>query len=342
MSKNMKVDEIIEASRFLVSFGDELEAEDGFDKAIDALLGKADDKIGSLTYVIGLMSRSYGALLSRSEENAAAAERYEKRRGFLVNRRETLIAEALELAESSDDAEAVERLKMQQEADPMVQGYLLTIPSGAVDGASDYDQRRWAEQVLTMTVGAEKRGSKIVEALKSHDEPLLAARLMILAGNDRAKYLQALAKEIVTAAKAEEAIVKKVKDLSETRLKKEKDLKYTDSLGGWIRITSRTTAVVVHPDYDGKGKIKGPDVDLLPDEYVKTTKEAKKKELATALKAVQGFKSERAVLALELEEADSDEEKEKIKAAIKGLGSVDDIPGAKLFMSPSSFVGNSK
>jgi hypothetical protein len=338
----MKVDEIVEAARFLAAYGDELEGEDGFGAAVDAILGKAEDKAGALTYVIGIMSRSYGALLSRSAENADAATRYEKRRGYLMTMRETLLREAKGLAEEKGDADDVVRLQSLLDSDPMIQGYLMTMPSGAVDGTGDYDQRRWAEQVLTMTVGAEKRPSKIVEALKSHDEPLLAARLMILAGNDRAKYLKGLAAEIETSAKAEEEIVKKVKAFAETRLKKVKDSKFVDSLGGWIRITSRNNAIAVHPDYNGKGKVKGPDVDALPDEYVKVERDPKKKKLVIALKAAQGIRTELAALAKELEEADSDERKDEIKAAIAGLGEAVDIPGAKLYVSSSSFVGNSK
>lgn len=338
----MKVNQIIEAARFLVAYGDELEAEEGFDAAVSSLLGKAEDKISALAWVVGIISRSHGTLLSRSAENALAAERDEKRRGFLIAMRDKLTQEALELAEKEDDQETVARLQTLLDADPITQGYLLTMPSGAVDETSDYHQRRWAEQVLTVTVGDAKRLSKITEAVKSHDEPLLAARLLIRSAGDRAAYLKEMIAELTTAKKTEEDLVAKVKALAETRLKKVDGSKYTDSLGGWIRITSRNIPIAVHPDWNGKGKIKGPDPELLPDHLVKVTKEAKKKEMVTELKAREGVKLERAKLTLELEKAETDEDKAGIKAAINGLG--DDAPllGARLHLKPSSSIGTSK
>lgn len=341
MSK-MKVNEIIEAARFLVAYGDELDAEEGFDDAVGALLGKAEDKVGALTYVVGIISRSHGTLLSRSAENAAAAERDEKRRGFLLAMRDKLAQEALELAEKEGDQDTVARLQTLLDADVITQGYLLTMPSGAVKGTSDYQQRRWAEQVLTVTVGDSKRSSKITEAIKSHDEPLLAARLLIRAAGDRAIYLKELAKGLTVAAKAEEELIVKVKDLAETRLKKIEGTKYSDSLGGWIRITSRSIPVAVHPDWKGKGKIKGPDPKLLPDHLVKVTRDPMKRELVNELKAREGIKLERAKLALELEKAETNEDKAGFKAAIEGLGDDDPIPGARLYLKPSSSIGTSK
>ena len=341
MSK-IKVNEIIEAARFLVAYGDELEAEEGFEAAVSSLLGKAEDKVSALTYVVGIISRSYGALLSRSAENALAAERHGKRRGFLVAMREKLVQEALELAEKEGDTDTVARLQTLLDADPVTQGYLMTMPSGAVEGTSDYSQRRWAEQVLTVTVGDSKRNSKIVEALKSHDEPLLAARLLIRAGGDRAGYLKGLVKELTAAAKAEDALVEKVKDLAQTRLKKVEGNKYTDSLGGWIRITSRDTAIAVHPDWEGKGKVKGPDVDTLPDHLVKVVREAKKTDIVKELKKLADSLKQRDALLREKEVAGSDLEKDEVQGKLDELKKAVPVPGAKLYMKPSSFIGTSK
>ncbi len=342
----MKVNEIIEGARFLVAFGDELESEAGFDAAVEKLLGKAEDKVGALDYVIGVTSRAYAGLMTRSSENGSAAERSLQRRNFLISRREALILEALDLAKKEDDEESVKRFEELLETDPINHGYQITIPSGAVPGASDYDHRQWAEQVLTATLtateGTTGRPAKITEAVKAHDEPLLACRVLIRTASDRAAYLKEEAARLATAAKVEEDIAKKVKALAETRLRNLEEPKFTDSIGGWIRITSRTSTIAVHPEWNGKGKMRGPDVEALPDHLVKIKKEAKKKELVKGLKAVQGILDERTALEKKIGEAETDEEREGIKAALAGLADVEPIPGAKLATSECSFIGTSK
>jgi hypothetical protein len=338
----LKTHEIIEHARFLVAYGDELEHEEGYDQAVSSLLDRAEDKVEALAYVVGMLSRSAGELLSRAAENGQAAIRYQRRREFLATMAKGLAQESLELAEKEGDDASAERFRVWLDADMVTRGYVLTMPSGAVKDRSDFVQRRWAEQVLTATVGDSERKKRLTEAVNTHDEPLLAARLLIRASVDRTDHLAKLAKELSAAAKAEADLIDHVKALAERRLEKIDGKKVSDSLGGWVRITKRDTAVAVHSDWNGKGKPKSPDVDKLPEEFVKTTREPKKSEIVRTLKAIDKAKADRRDLANKLAEANTDEEKVTLKEAIDAIVEPPAILGAKLHMRPSQFVATSK
>jgi hypothetical protein len=335
----MKTRELIDHARLLVAFGDELEQEEGYKETVEALIDKADDKLSALAHVIGVMARSADDLNSRSEENALSSKRYRKRLNFLISMAKGLAEEHLQLAVKDGDEERANRLRAWLEADLISRGFLLTMPTAA-SGTEDYEQRRWAYKILATPT--EDMKGLITEAVKTHDEPLMASRMLILAGEDRAAHLDSLIKELEVAKKRELSLVDHVKALAERRLNKTSGYKATDSLGGWIRITERSTLIAVSPDWDFSGRPKDPDVDKLPEEFVKVTREPKKKDITARLKAIEKAKADRVKLAGQLELAETDEDKAEIKAKLEAIVEPPAIMGARLHPKLSRFISKSK
>ena len=345
MAGKISARELSEDAAFIVAFADELQDDGDYAATVQALMDRCDDKLRGLAFVVGHLDRLCAQLEGDIDRTQRRWKAQRASRDWLLLWANQLAEDALALTEKEDPERAARMREALQES-IVLQGRRAVIDMELpAERRSGYDELVWAYRVLAATHDHPDRLGAVTAAVEGHGEPLLAARMIIIASESRAAAFDAEAKELSAGSKAEGAMVDAIKAFAKVELDKVKgkEKKASDSVGGWMRITDRTTKSAVDAAWDGKGKAKDPDVELLPDEYVESTKKAKKKPILDALKARE--KALKALAALVEEDGDEDGEGVDPDAMAAARAAVDDapeVPGAQIREVKGSHVRHSK
>jgi F0F1-type ATP synthase delta subunit len=357
--KKLTTLELVNVARFAAAYGTDIEDPEEYGEMVSSVLGRCGNKIQGIAYVMeatGDLIADIDAQRARAESVVKAQER---KREFLDEWGHRLALEAHKLAQVAAQEhptpEAWALLQHAREALSEASWRGLPVRLSSSPKAATDRELVWAHRTLSSLQG-KGRTKLVVKALEQRDDPIMAARYVVMAAKRRAEFFEKKAKELEEARVEEEAIVTAAKTLIQDTLearaeaandrlealldgadggegvlavlatmhelpKKERGKlksrlalairntpnpeavrkaidaadgadKHTDAAHGWARIVRTRRPKAVAADWDGTGRPKLPDVDSVPEEFVKTERTLRRKELVAALKKgpVEGAK----------------------------------------------------